>query len=202
VEPDSGPRIATDEHAPAHRDPERSSWAEQARSRSQRQAWTFLVMFGIVLLIGLVAAGNYLRWWTIGGDTAQTTAATLCPAQSTADPADVQVNVLNGTQREGLAAGVARTLNARSFDVVMVTNADHPYSGVAEIRYGADGGTLAVHTLALELNGKVKLVRDDRTGDSIDLVLGKGYRSMKSTKTAAAAIKLKRAPAGCLDSSQ
>ncbi len=195
-----GPQTAANEILKPYQDDDADHEPDAGRpprNRGRRQIYTFATLFVVVLLVGLVAAGNFLHWWTIGG-TARASAATLCPAQGTADPADVGVNVYNSTARVGLAATVGKSLQGRSFQVMTIANAPGGtvFRGTAEIVYGR-GGWLAAHTLLLEVP-HATLVADPRDDASVDLVLGRKYRALAGAKRAAAAIAHQRAPSGCV----
>lgn len=95
------------------------------------------------------------------------------------DPADITVNVYNTTWRDGLATSVGRSLTSRGFDVAKVGNdpakAFLP-NETAVIRYGTEG-QLAAERLQHQLP-QVKMARDDRTGDELDLVLGNRFHHL------------------------
>ncbi|NMR18644.1 LytR C-terminal domain-containing protein [Cellulomonas fimi] len=83
---------------------------------------------------------------------------------------NVQVNVLNGTDRAGLAGDVAAGLAARGFGVLGTGNAPASVAGVARIGFGA-AGVGAAYTLAAHLEGVV-LTLDGRPDATVDLALG------------------------------
>jgi hypothetical protein len=169
--------------------------------RRHRQNNTFLVVIALVLLIGFIALGNWMQWWTIGGKRADA-APVLCPVQKVSDPDLTRVNVYNGTTRHGLAAAVAKELQRRKFHVLSIaTRAQNkPIKAVAVLRYG-DHGTTQAHTVALQFPAKVLLIRDGRDSRTVDVVLGEKYRGMVSRKRAAAAIAPIPAPEGCIEQS-
>lgn len=91
-------------------------------------------------------------------------------------PAAVTVRVLNGTNRDHLAATVTTQLKARGFATVAPTDAGTSLTGVAEIRYGSagkSGATLLHYTLPAG-----KLVAANRSDARIDLVLGNAYTAL------------------------
>jgi predicted amino acid-binding ACT domain protein len=167
-----------------------------SRDRRRRQTYTFVTIFSLVCLTGLVALGNWKQWWTIGG-SAQ--AAALCPTQTTIDPRFTNVNVINGTDRKGLATAVAKELQKRQFRVLTITSEapEEPLKLVVLVRYGP-AGALAAHTVALQFPAKTKLVQDQRNDESVDVLIGETYKTMVSGKKALAAIKLKENPRGCV----
>jgi LytR cell envelope-related transcriptional attenuator len=166
------------------------------RDRRRRQTYTFVSVFAVVLLIGLVALGNWQAWWTIGG-SAQ--AATICPEQTVIQPRFTNVVVVNATDRKGLAAAVAKELQKRQFKVLTLVSEtpDKPINLVAQVRYG-EAGTLAAHTVSLQFPAKIAMVKDDREDESVDVVLGEKYKGMVSGKKGLAAITPKEDPRGCV----
>ena len=99
---------------------------------------------------------------------------TKAPPVPMPPPGKVTVNVLNTTFRTGLAGAVAAEVRARGFHVAKVGNdPTRVVLGVAEIRYGEDGEP-AARLMARHIQG-AKMVRDNRIGTRIDLVLGNGY---------------------------
>jgi hypothetical protein len=169
---------------------------ELLRARQRRQTKTFLGVFGFVLLIGLVAFGNWQQWWTIGGSSSA--AATICPTQTVMDPELTNINVYNGTTRNGLAAAVAKELQKRKFRVLSIGTEEHkkPLKSVLVVRYGP-AGKLAAHTVSLQFPAKVTMVDDEREDEAIDIVIGDKYKGMVPGKKALAAIQPIAEPQGC-----
>jgi hypothetical protein len=169
----------------------------RVKNRRRRQTYTFLGLFGFVLLVGLIALGNWLQWWTLGGQAQA--ASVICPVQTVTDPTLTKVNVYNGTQRSGLATSVARELQKREFHVsnVGTERPAKPIPAIGMIRYGTPGAQ-AAHTIALEFPGKVLLVKDARDSRTVDLVIGEKYKGMVTRLKAKAAIKPKPQPEDCI----
>lgn len=166
-------------------------------ARQRRQTLTFLGLFAAILLIGFIAFGNWQQWWTIGAGSPK--AAQPCPVQVMAAPEDSNVNVINGTDRPGLAAAVAKELQKRKFTVLSITTAQDGSvtKGTAEIQYGPQA-KLAAITLSKQFPGKVKMKADDRESEAVDLRIGSDYSGMVSLAKASKAIKLKPLPEGCV----
>lgn len=170
----------------------------RVRNRRRRQTYTFLGLFGFVVLIGLVALGNWLQWWTLGGEAQAV--SIMCPAQAFSIPSQTKVNVYNGTERSGIAASVARELRKREFQVVNVgtERPAKPLNTIAVIHYGPPGQQ-AAHTIALEFSGKITMALDkERDSRTVDLVLGEKYNGMQYRAKAKAAIKRKPELEGCI----
>ena len=169
-----------------------------ALERRHKQNNTFLMLIAMVLVVGLIALGNWFQWWTIGGRRADAAPAP-CPVQKVVSPDLIRVNVLNGTDRHGLAAAVAKELRRREFRILSVATErqQKPLKVVALIRYGPLGAREA-HTIALQFPKGVKGEKDDRDSRSIDIVLGEKYTQMAERKKAAAAIAPAPEPEGCV----
>jgi hypothetical protein len=93
-------------------------------------------------------------------------------------PSEVTVNVYNTTFKSGLAKTVADAVKARGFKVKEVSNDPlrTMQMGTAVIRYGEEGDLAA----AL-LKGHVphaELLRDDRLGTRVDLVIGNAFTDL------------------------
>lgn len=156
------------------------------------------MLIAMVLVVGFIALGNYLQWWTIGGRRADAAAA-ACPAPKVSDPETTEVNVYNGTDRHGLAAAVSTELQRRKFRVLTIANKKQaaPLKVVAVVRYGP-AGKVEAHTVALQFPAKVKLMQDGREGGSVDVVLGEKYKGMVSRKQGARAIVPAAVPEDCV----
>ncbi len=167
-----------------------------ARDRQRRQTYTFATVFALVFLIGLVAFGNWQQWWTLGGGTE---AASICPEPTVIEPRFTNVNVINGTTRKGLAGAVAKELQKRQFRVLTLETEeqDKPIKTVVQVRYG-EAGALAARTVSLQFPAKVAMIKDDRDDETVDVVIGDPYKAMVNAKKAAAAIKPKEDPHGCV----
>ena len=102
---------------------------------------------------------------------------TARPTTTCIDPSDVRVSVLNGTRRDGLAAGVAGQLKKRGFVVEKVANNPdgQDVSGVGLLRYPKS--ELPKVSLVAEHVGK--LTREEVAKQpTITLVLGKGFTEL------------------------
>lgn len=141
--------------------------------RVRRQRRSTVVV--IVVLLGLAAAFYYAS--TYFSETAPvpvpcTTVAPVVPLK----PADVSLNVYNATKRSGLAGATAKVAGQRGFKVKKVANDPKNASikQAAQIRFGPSGADSA-KVVQARVPGSV-LVKDKRTDDSVDLVLGNGWK--------------------------
>ena len=96
-------------------------------------------------------------------------------------PSEVTVNVYNTTYKTGLAKVVADELKGRGFKVKDVSNDPQRtmQMGTAVIRYGEEGDLAAA--LLQGHVPKAELVKDDRAGARIDLVIGNAYTALTPT---------------------
>jgi hypothetical protein len=93
-------------------------------------------------------------------------------------PSEVKVNVYNTTYKTGLAKTVADAVAARGFKVKDVSNDPlrSMQMGTAVIRYGEEGD-LAAALLQGHVPG-AQLVKDDRLGAGLDLVIGNAFTGL------------------------
>jgi hypothetical protein len=144
------------------------------------------ILHGLVLvvLVGLISAGIIVALGIMNGQiTLPTTersraAASLCP-DATYDyvpPEKINLNVLNSTNRPGLARSVADELVARKFVVGTVSNTTSGYRGVALIVSGAAGQS-AAFTVQRNVPG-ADYLQDGRTDASVDIILTGDFREL------------------------
>ena len=174
--------------------PPQTAAAGRSRRR-QRQSITFLIVFGLVLALGLVAYGAFEEVIPLpfSRDAVPTTSACPSAAAGIQPAALTQVRVYNAGDRRGLAQQVARVLQRRKFQVPAIGNdpMESKPTVSAVIRYGA-AGLVAAQTVATQVASKVSLEQDDRIGEVVDLVLGPAFTLLDDKKAAAV---LKAAPA-------
>lgn len=157
------------------------SWQayEHAR-RERRRTLTFLALFTVILLLGVLALAAYFDRVTLPFGSGRPVALPSCPVPSATvqAPGDTSVNVFNASTRNGLALSVARELQKRGF-LVPRTPANDPQktkvTTMAVIRHGATG-RLAAQTVATVVAGEVTYVEDERPGSDVDLVLGAKFK--------------------------
>ncbi|SDX49487.1 transcriptional attenuator, LytR family [Modestobacter sp. DSM 44400] len=107
---------------------------------------------------------------------AETTAATPA-APATVAPADVSVEVYNGSGTKGLAATAASDLAGAGFKVTSTANADSSDYTATEVRYASGDEALAA-TLAAAIPGAVTSVLDSATTGTVQLVLGSDFNGI------------------------
>ena len=158
----------------------------QRRHRRRRAAIT-LTIVGLLMVGAFWYAATYFQGWVATG-TPRSVASSSChpvTAERSVTPNVVTINVYNATDRAGLAAAVAKSLQTQGFKVARVTNdpLGKSIDGVGEVRRGqagTAGGTLAATRLA-----GAKVVPDGRTDDTVDLVLGNSFTALSLPPTAA-----------------
>ncbi|WP_341721177.1 LytR C-terminal domain-containing protein [Micromonospora sp. FIMYZ51] len=94
---------------------------------------------------------------------------------------DVKLNVMNGTDRPGLAAVVGDDFRNRDFQVKKRGNEKKQIDGVAVLRYGPKGVGSA-HLLRAYFLGRAKLeYNPEREDDIVDVVLGNNFQQLATT---------------------
>jgi hypothetical protein len=114
------------------------------------------------------------------------------------DPKKITVNVLNATKRSGLARRTADELKKRGFTIGDVANApaslDHKVDGPA-LFVGATGADTLARMKVLGAHVEDAKTRyDDRKGEDVDLVIGKGFTELTDTKKAAKTVSALNEP--------
>ncbi|NEK96065.1 LytR family transcriptional regulator [Modestobacter muralis] len=112
----------------------------------------------------------------------------------TAAPADVAVEVLNGSGTSGLAGKAAAGLTAAGFQVTGTGNADSMGHDVTEVRFAAGDDALAA-ALAAQVPGAVTQQADDATSGTVQLVLGADYNGVGKAVSPAAPVAAAETPA-------
>lgn len=160
---------------------------EGGRLRGRRRRGRRVV--AVLLLCALVAgAGAAAYWWYFVGDRDDgqaaarpaTTPATACTTPTPTLPAslpaasEVKVEVLNATDRNGLATRTADSLAARGFDVVAWGNAEHASESVAVVTYGKGDLPGAVVVASYVPGAELQPVTRN-TGGVIVLTVGEAF---------------------------
>ena len=153
----------------------------QRRHRHRRTTLTLTVVAALMFGTFAIAAAYYQGW--IGDrTTTKPLASPRCQgtsAQALA-PSAVTVNVYNATDRQGLAASVAKLLRTQGFKVGKIANdpLSKPIGGVGEVRRGPTGEAGA--TLAAARLSGAKVVRDQRNDQTVDIVLGNKFTALSA----------------------
>lgn len=171
----------------------------------QRQRDPARLRAAIVLLVLIVIAAAIVGWafghdpYGKGTSAANSPTPPPCPTATSKTlllrNKSVQLNVLNGTDRSGLAGMVAKSLRQRGFRVPFVGNSSAGFGGVAEVRYGTKG-LAAARTTSLQLPGAT-LTRINRPSARVDIVLGSKYAKLGTATQISAATKRMRASPIC-----
>jgi hypothetical protein len=148
-----------------------------ADRRHQRTAITMLVLAGLVLIAGLYA------WESITDpdESSDSVAAATCQPAAPTDappPAEVELNVYNATDRNGLASSIAGEMRTRGFTILDVANdpSGREITGTAEVRAHLDSQAAASLVMA-QVPGAV-FVTDNRTDGTVDLVVGAAFEAL------------------------
>ncbi|MGC5615360.1 LytR C-terminal domain-containing protein [Georgenia sp. Z1491] len=162
------------------------------RAIQQRQTTVIGGLVAVLLLVALVAAAIWAQILpspfdrefsadpesaTDGGGTGE--ASQPCPPPgATARPLDeITANVFNATERGGLAGTTAQELAAAGIVVNQQGNwAGSPITGAVRIIAGAPGVVPAYSVARVFPSAEVTM--DDRTDESVDIVLGEAYDSL------------------------
>lgn len=174
----------------------------RARTR-RRQGLSFFVIVLIVILIGLLGAA--INQGVIKMPFGASATPTPCPTVAAPlKPSDVTVNVFNATTTSGLAATVSQELSARGYKVGQLGNAPvelRNFPDPVQIHHGPDG-LEAAQSLAVQIKG-AKLVQDERTDGTVDLLIGQAYTALVPAEEATAALTPAPAasPEGCTPAS-
>lgn len=155
------------------------------RARRRRRS---LAVIGTVLLLLFFAFWYALSYYQAEGAAraARPPGPTCAPYDPDAvTPARTQVNVYNATNRNGLAAAVSKTLEARGFVIGKVANdpSKRKAPAVAEVRHGP--ATEAQAQLVLSALPKGATTFDDkRKSTAVDLALGEKFTTIVPAPTA------------------
>jgi hypothetical protein len=107
----------------------------------------------------------------------QEAATPTTEAPRTVAPADITVDVFNGSGVSGLAASAATALAGLGFRVGTTGNADSMGHEVTEIRHAA-GDERSAATLAAAVPGAVPAVSEDVVAGTVQLVLGADFNGV------------------------
>ena len=153
---------------------------ESLEFRSRRQRRTAVTI--AIVLLSLAGAFYYASTY-FSESAPKPGPCTTEVAAPVIKPADVSINVYNSTNQRGLALAVSKIAASRGFKIAAVANDPKKATikEVAQIRHGAKGAESA-KLVAQHLPGAV-LVKDDREDETVDLVLGSGYKTFGPVPT-------------------
>lgn len=121
--------------------------------------------------------------------------ASKAPPKKTIPRSEVSVHVLNGSGVKGQARSTATSLTALGFTVAGTADADRTNYDQSLIRY-SPGHEPAANTVAAVVPGS-QLIEDATAGDSVTLILGGNFTSLRSgAATSAPAASSSAAPSG------
>ena len=166
------------------------------RRRQRRRAAITLTLVGLAMVGTFAYAAAYFQGWVAFG-TPPPVASPACQVAAPAKvvtPGAVTINVYNATNRKGLAASVAKSLRRQGFKVHTIANdpLGKQIAGVGEVRHGQPGATGA-KLAALSLPGAT-VVLDDRTDDTVDIVLGDRFSALRTPPKGATSQATKPTP--------
>jgi hypothetical protein len=156
----------------------------------------------LAFLVGLLVLASLVWWRVIHRSDTEAQAAARASVSATAsptcaiarvttvpEPGQVRVDVLNSTNRSGLAHSASSALTHLGFASAGYGNdqtSRAPVTGVAEIRFGPSGQAAAT-LLSFYVPGAT-LVPITRTTSIIDLALGAKYQTLATRPAAASAM--------------
>lgn len=162
------------------------------RSHRLRQVMLFVTLPGVLLGTASMTAA-YSAGLMSGPEPDDVCRPVVVPAPARAS---FTVTILNATGRDGIAAQVAAGLAERSFTVDGIGTAPESWyvAQTAVVHHGPVGLDQALLT-ASQFRG-AKLFADDRTGTSVDVVVGLAYESLAPAPSSVAAVSSETGRAG------
>jgi LCP family protein required for cell wall assembly len=131
-----------------------------------------------------------------GGRTGKTGPATAETGKSavlgTVSPGKVNVEVLNGSQIQGIAGSTAAELTTRGFHVVGNGNAASSTYTTSVIAYASAADRPAARTLKSQLGNVTLQLDSSLTPGTVDLILGSSFTALKPVSAASAHARVTR----------
>lgn len=162
--------------------------AARRRHEHERQAVVFGVIIAFLAVCGVFAAamftgslvGPFQREFTVVGVSQQEEVPAPCLPEVEGQPdgalpwlySDVKVNPLNASESQGVATAFETVLVERGFTVLDTGDAPVKLEN-SELRFGRKG-IVPAYTLAAQFPS-IRLVMDDRTGETVDLLVGQEF---------------------------
>lgn len=157
--------------------------------RRERRARSFQVVAGA---FGLFALGVGVGWASHqptfvpveGASPVPCLTLAVFPSDVLPKPSEVTINVKNGSRRVGMASITAEVLGARGFNIGEVGNfKGEGIETVGQVQFGSKGSAVA-QLVAAYVPG-IELVKDGRTDDSVDLIIGQKFENVLTKSQAA-----------------
>ena len=118
-----------------------------------------------------------------GGDPVSCITLAVFPRDYVPAKKSFEVNVYNASRRVGMAGITAEVLGVRGFKIAEVGNYDQREISIpAEIHFGKKGKN-AASLISAYINNS-KLVMDDRTDGSVDVLVGQGFEEVRTNRDA------------------
>jgi len=134
----------------------------------------------MVVLLMMLVGGAWWGWNSLINSSAEPTCVNQKLPNNRLVPKQVVVNVYNGGAKAGTAAAVAEVLTKRGFHVAKIANEPKGDKiDVVAIRGAADNSPELL-LVAGQLTQKALTLGDERTDHTVDLVVGRGYTSLKA----------------------
>ena len=169
-------------------------------------------MLAVLLILGIAGGAYALRREDSGAGTV-TTSQRCTPAPSTSPaapaaappvqaaaplrlpaPGQVQLRLLNGTGRNGLARTVGDELARRGFKVAAMGNAPRPLAGASRVYFGP-GGRPAATLVAAHVTGALVTPVPTAARGAVDVVLGSAFTRLRTPVEVSAYVRKPTAPA-------
>lgn len=142
----------------------------------------------LTFLCALALVAALVTLWAIRNDS-QLPGGQDCPPGAVEiktapipDPEEIEVVLLNGTDRTGLAEQAAGQLEDRGFKVIEVGDTDETFDGSALVKYGPEQYAAGLHTHAYFYQGREAF--DLEWDQPITVVLGDAFKEVRSTSDA------------------
>jgi hypothetical protein len=142
----------------------------------------------LTVLCALALVAGLITLWAIQNDS-QLSASSDCEPDAVEiktapipDPSEIEVVVLNGTDRTGLAEQAASQLEDRGFVVTEVGDTDQKVDDPAVVYFGPSQFTAGVHAHAYFLGGRQEFALD--WDKPITIILGDDFQEVRSTSDA------------------
>lgn len=140
------------------------------------------VLCALALVAGLVTAWAIRNDSQVSGSSDCDPGAVEIRTAPIPDPSEIEVVVLNGTDRDGLAEQAASQLEDRGFIVVETGDADEDYEGTALVYFGPEQYAAGLHTHAYFYQGAQRFQLDWE--QPITIVLGDDFAEVRSASDA------------------